>query len=78
MKEPKKKGRPKPVEKSGGKALERLHQFEQERGLEPTDVTKPRPDRPPSKKEQANEGAQDDPGGARTKDPPSSKTRPRR
>ena len=39
MKGPKKKNGPKRrVPKSGGKALERLRQFEQERGLAPSDA----------------------------------------
>jgi hypothetical protein len=46
MKEPKRKGRRKPPPTPGGKALERLHQFERERGLEPTDIEHPQPDKP--------------------------------
>jgi hypothetical protein len=30
-----------PVPKPGGKALERLHQFERQRGFEETDIKKP-------------------------------------
>lgn len=72
MKEPKKKKGPrKRVRKPGGKALERLHQFEQERDLEQTDITKPKPDRPLVEKEKSNEGAQNDPHDARKKDPQS-------
>ena len=49
MKKPKRnKGkRPNEVpEKPGGRALERLHQFEQERGIKATDVKKRKPSKP--------------------------------
>lgn len=39
----KKKGEAPPP---GGRALERLHQFEEERGLEKTDVEHPQPEKP--------------------------------
>jgi hypothetical protein len=47
MKEPRKKGRRKPPPTPGGKALDRLRQFEQERGLEPSDIQKDRPKNAP-------------------------------
>ncbi len=52
MKEPKKRRRGNPPPTPGGKALERLHQFELERGLEETDITQPKPDEPLAEKEQ--------------------------
>jgi hypothetical protein len=42
---PKRKRRKEPPPPEGGKALERLHQFEQERGLEETQIKNPKPDR---------------------------------
>lgn len=72
-KEPESKKRPGGrVPKVGGKALERLHQFEQERDLEQTDIAKPRPDRSHVNKEKSNARPQDDPRGTRKRHPPSS------
>jgi len=55
MKTPQKKNGPKKrAPKPGGKALERLRQFERERGLEPSDPTHgkpaPKPPKEPTKR----------------------------
>ena len=46
MKKPKRRGKRESPPTPGGRALERLHQFEQERGLEQTDILHPKPDKP--------------------------------
>ena len=48
MKIPGKKKKKLPPTGPGGKALERLHQFEEERGLEPTEI-EPQKKKQPSK-----------------------------
>ncbi|MFY9588526.1 MAG: hypothetical protein WAT66_13830 [Actinomycetota bacterium] len=48
-------------QRKGGKALDRLHQFEQERGLDETDVDAPRPDEPLPKNHDHEEGPEDKP-----------------
>ncbi|HSF33758.1 MAG TPA: hypothetical protein VLK82_25250 [Candidatus Tectomicrobia bacterium] len=53
MKEPRKKGRRKPPPTPGGKALDRLRQFEQERGLEPSDIARECPENVPAEEHDA-------------------------
>jgi len=64
MREPSSKGRRRQTalkQKPGGKALERLRQFELERGLEPTAITTPEPRRSP--RERAGKTQDKDRGG---------------
>ncbi|HUZ00758.1 MAG TPA: hypothetical protein VMU89_10435 [Thermomicrobiaceae bacterium] len=62
MKLPKKASKKKHEETPpGGKALERLHQFEEERGLEKTDVEHPQPEKPAASEEAAAEGSAEKP-----------------
>jgi hypothetical protein len=67
-----KKGPQGSVPKVGGKALERLHQFERERDVELTDIAKPQPDRSGVQKEKTNARTQDDTRGTRKRRPPPS------
>jgi hypothetical protein len=50
MKTPRGKGKRDTPPPPGGRALQRLHQFEQERGLEETDIEHPQPPEPPEEK----------------------------
>lgn len=58
MKGPENESKPGEQEPPGGRALERLHQFERERGLEETDISEPKPDQPAQ--ESREEGGEDE------------------